>query len=169
MAEPHAVLNALDADAASAALTRCCGARRWVAAMLEQRPFASTAALMEAADEVWRGLAREDYLEAFAHHPAIGADLAKLRERFAATAGWSSQEQAGVAGASEPTLCALRDGNQAYRAKFGYVFLICASGKSADEMLTALEGRLANTAAEELRVAAEEHAKITRLRLAKLP
>lgn len=136
--------------------------------MLELRPFASNEALMVSADRVWRRLARADYLEAFAHHPAIGADIAKLRAKFASTAGWSTEEQAGVQSAGEQTLLALRDGNLRYRAKFGYVFLVCASGKTADEMLTLLHERLPNTPEDELRVAAAEHEKITRLRLAKL-
>ncbi|HEX5658505.1 MAG TPA: 2-oxo-4-hydroxy-4-carboxy-5-ureidoimidazoline decarboxylase [Polyangiales bacterium] len=168
MAEPHAVLNALDTRGAFQALQRCCGSHRWVEGMLRLRPFASTSTLMESADTVWRGLARADYLEAFAHHPAIGADVAKLREKFASTAGWSSQEQAGVQSANEDTLLALRDGNVEYRDKFGYVFLVCATGKSADEMLALLQARLPNAADDELRIAAAEHEKITRIRLAKL-
>jgi 2-oxo-4-hydroxy-4-carboxy-5-ureidoimidazoline decarboxylase len=164
VAEPHEVLNAL--DDASSALERCCGSRRWVEAMMALRPFPSSAALMESAECVWRGLAREDYLEAFAHHPAIGGDLATLRDKFAA--GLSSQEQAGVNGADEQTLLALREGNVRYREKFGYVFLVCATGKTAQEMLTLLQARLANSPAHELPIAAAEHEKITRLRLAKL-
>ncbi len=162
------MLNALDDAAASEALARCCGSQRWVAGMLAGRPFVSTASLMECADTVWRALSRDDYLEAFAHHPAIGADIAGLREKFASTAGWSSQEQAGVQGASEQTLLALRDGNLQYRAKFGYVFLVCATGKSADEMLALLRARLPNAPERELGIAAAEHAKITRIRLEKL-
>lgn len=168
MAEPHERVNAMPEQDAEQALARCCGSQRWVQRMLARRPFASTAALMESADAVWRELGRADYLEAFAHHPAIGADVAKLRERFASTAGWSSQEQAGVGGASEDTLLALRDGNLRYREKFGYVFLVCATGKSADEMLALLLARLPHAPADELAVAAAEHEKITRIRLAKL-
>jgi 2-oxo-4-hydroxy-4-carboxy-5-ureidoimidazoline decarboxylase len=163
MAEPHELLNAM--DDAFEALERCCGSRRWVEAMLALRPFPSTAALLESADRVWRGLGREDYLEAFAHHPPIGGDLAKLRAKFAAL---SSQEQAGVSGADEQTLQALRDGNLRYREKFGYVFLVCATGKSAREMLALLQARLPNSPQDELPIAAAEHEKITRLRLAKL-
>jgi 2-oxo-4-hydroxy-4-carboxy-5-ureidoimidazoline decarboxylase len=168
MAEPHQRLNAMDATGACQALERCCGSRRWVDAMLARRPFASTDALLESADRVWRGLGREDYLEAFAHHPAIGADVGVLRARFASTVGWSSQEQAGVQSADEATLRALRDGNVEYREKFGYVFLVCATGKSAHEMLALLRQRLPNTPGEELRIAAAEHEQITRIRLAKL-
>lgn len=168
MAEPHAVLNALAPAQAAEALERCCGSRRWVSAMLALRPFDSSEALYNAADQVWQGLSRADYLEAFAHHPAIGADVETLRDRFASTAGWSSQEQAGVQAADENTLLALRDGNVRYRNRFGYVFLVCATGKSAAEMLDLLQARIENSAAQELAVAAAEHEKITRIRLAKL-
>jgi len=111
---------------------------------------------------------KADMLEAFSHHPEIGSDLAALRQRFASTAAWSSAEQAGVAGADDATLEALRDGNVRYRERFGYVFLVCATGKSAAEMLALLQARLPHDADTELRVAAGEQAKITRLRLEKL-
>jgi 2-oxo-4-hydroxy-4-carboxy-5-ureidoimidazoline decarboxylase len=169
---PHqvldALLDALNEGEARAALTRCCGSTRWVDAMLSRRPFRSHEALLEAADEVWQGLERDDYLEAFSHHPQIGAELATLRARFAATAGWALDEQASVQCADEQTLLSLRDENQRYLARFGYLFIVCASGKSASEMLALLRARLANTPAQELPVAAREQAKITRLRLQKL-
>jgi 2-oxo-4-hydroxy-4-carboxy-5-ureidoimidazoline decarboxylase len=168
MAEPHAVLNALDGAEASAALRRACGAERWVERMLARRPFASSAELYASADAEWQASSREDYLEAFGHHPQIGEDLGALRRRFQNTAQLSSREQAGVAVADEATLRALSDANAAYRDRFGYIFIICATGKSAGEMLAALRQRLANDAGTELRVAAAEHAKITRLRLAGL-
>ena len=167
-AEPHAILNAMSIDDARAALLRCCGATRWAAWLLTQRPFASTDALFKAAAGVWTQMEKADMLEAFSHHPEIGSDLAALRERFASTAAWSSAEQAGVAGADDATLEALRDGNVRYRERFGYVFLVCATGKSAAEMLALLQARLPHDADTELRVAAGEQAKITRLRLEKL-
>jgi len=168
MAEPDAVLNALSHGDARAALARCCGSTRWVEGMLASRPYGSTDALLEAADAVWFALDKADYLEAFAHHPQIGADLAKLRQKFAHTAGWSSQEQASVQSASEATLLALRDANVLYLARYGFIFIVCATGKSADEMLELLRARLHNAPETELAVAAREHAKITRLRLDKL-
>jgi 2-oxo-4-hydroxy-4-carboxy-5-ureidoimidazoline decarboxylase len=168
MTEPHAVLNAMSVEDASAALSRCCGSTRWVQAMLTRLPFASSQALFEAADEVWGGLQRPDYLEAFAHHPQIGADLAKLRQKFANTASWSSQEQSSVPAASEATLVALRDGNVHYLARYGFIFIVCATGKSADEMLALLRARLHNTVDQELAIAAREQARITLLRLEKL-
>jgi 2-oxo-4-hydroxy-4-carboxy-5-ureidoimidazoline decarboxylase len=159
MAEPHAALNALGVAEAREALGRCCGAHRWVEAMVARRPFPSMKELEEAADAEWARLDREDFLEAFSHHPAIGA---------AAASAWSRQEQAGAADADAGTREALRKGNARYAARFGYVFLVCATGKSAAEMLALLEARLGNDPDAELRVAAGELAKITRLRLAKL-
>ena len=166
--ELHQKLNALDDNAATTALTRCCGAGRWVTGMLAARPFASDEAVFEAADRIWRALGRADYLEAFAHHPRIGADLEALRARFAATADWSRREQAGAAGADSETLSALQAGNLAYEAHFGYLFIVCATGKTAREMLSLLEARRDNPPDVELAVAAGEQAKITRLRLLRL-
>jgi len=165
MPEPERVLNQQSEDGARALLARCCGARRWVDGMLARRPFASRAALFDAADEVWAGLGEDDYLEAFAHHPRIGEDLAALRARFPDSAGWASAEQAGAQGADEATLRALRDANRAYFDRFGFIFIVCASGMSAHELLSALRARLANERPRELAIAAGEQAKITRLRL----
>lgn len=161
-------LNALPEHEARQRLTRCCGATRWVEAMLHARPFASPSALLSEADAAWQSLGASDYLEAFAHHPEIGADLGELRAKFANTAELSLGEQAGAASASEKTLLALQRGNRAYRERFGYSFIVCATGKSALEMLTLLEQRLQNPAHSELAAAAAEQAKITRLRLEKL-
>jgi 2-oxo-4-hydroxy-4-carboxy-5-ureidoimidazoline decarboxylase len=168
MAEPHDVLNALDEPAARAALRSACGAQRWVERMLAHRPFTSGEALYALADAEWRASSRADYLEAFSHHPRIGEDLGALRQRFPSTASSSSREQAGVADADEATLSALRDANVAYRERFGFIFIICATGKSAKQMLAALESRMHNDATSELVIAAREHAKITRLRLERL-
>ena len=161
-------LDAMREAEAAAAFTRCCGASRWVQQMLARRPFGSAEALHQAADEVWATMAKADILEAFDHHPRIGADLSALREKFASTADWSGGEQASVAGASEETLHALRDGNVAYEQRFGHIFIVCATGKSAGEMLALLEARLPNDPEEELRIAAAEQAKITHLRLEKI-
>jgi OHCU decarboxylase len=155
-------VNGLAPEEARQALARCCGSSRWVAAMLARRPFPSTAALHAAADEVWRGLGRTDVLEAFASHPRIGEG---------ATSAWSAEEQARAAAstaAAPQTAATLRALNDAYAARFGYIFIICATGKSADEVLAALRARLANDPDTELGVAATEQAHITRLRLEKL-
>lgn len=161
-------LNALsDADARQA-LRRCCGSARWVEAMLAARPFESGSDLLRCAARVWRTLQARDYLEAFSHHPEIGADVDELRRKFTGTAELSEMEQAGAAAADEATLTALRDQNQAYRARFGYVFIVCATGKTAHEMLGLLQARLHHSPELEIAVAAAEQAKITSLRLEKI-
>lgn len=136
--------------------------------MLAARPFPGDEAVFDASELLFRTLGRDDYLEAFAHHPRIGADLDALRARFAATAAWSQAEQAGAATADGETLRALQAANVAYEAQFGYLFIVCATGKSATEMLSLLEARRHNAPDVELAVAAGEQAKITRLRLARL-
>ena len=159
--------NSLPAEEARAELGRCCGAARWVEAMAARRPFPDAAALYGAADEVWAGLGPSDWSEAFAHHPRIG-DKEALRARFASTRQWAAGEQAGVNAAAEETLDALARGNRDYEARFGHIFIVCATGKGADEMLGLLQERLRNDRESERRVAAAEQAKITRIRLEKL-
>jgi 2-oxo-4-hydroxy-4-carboxy-5-ureidoimidazoline decarboxylase len=160
-------LNQLSEDEVRAAFERCCGARAWVAAMVAARPFGDRADLLSAAERAADALGVRDWHEAFAHHPRIG-DVAALRQRFAATAAWAGDEQRGAAAAPEATLEALARGNREYEARFGYIFIVRATGKSADEMLALLQARLANDPATELAIAAGEQRKITRLRLEKL-
>jgi len=161
------LLNTMTESDARAALLRYCGARRWAEQMAERRPFASVAELLAAAQHIWQALPPADWQEAFAAHPKIG-DVESLRRRFVATAAWSAKEQAGIAGASETTLRALAEGNRDYEAKFGYIFIVCATGNTGDVMLALLQERLNNDPDEELRIAAGEQAKITRLRLERL-
>lgn len=163
-----ALLDRATDEEALEALARCCGSTRWARAMASRRPFGSDEALARAADEEWAKAERDDVLEALSHHPRIGANLDELRKKYASTAGWAASEQAGAAAASEETLLALRDGNLRYEAKFGHIFVVCATGKTASEMLALLEARLGNDPATELDVAKGEQAKITRLRLQKL-
>ena len=158
-------LDAMSEADAKQALTRCCGASRWVTGMLERRPFGSDTHLLTCADEVWSQMRPDDYLEAFAHHPRIGASVEALREKFASTAALAASEQAGALSASEAELEALRDGNVRYEARFGHIFIVCASGKTAAQMLELLEARLANDPETELRIAAAQQHEITRLRL----
>lgn len=160
-------LNALPVDELRAELMRCCGSTRWASAMAAARPFSSRTDLFEKADSIWATMAESDILEAMSHHPRIGG-VDALRKKFAATAAWSGQEQAAVAQASELVLEKLKAGNDAYADRYGFVFLICATGKSAEEMLAALESRIDNGREKELQVAAGEQAKITRIRLEKL-
>jgi len=154
-------------DEARDLLRSCCGASAWVERMMARRPFGSRDALMATARDEWFGLQRSDWLEAFGHHPKIG-DRDSLRQRFARTAHLSEREQAGVDGASEDVLEALAAGNREYERRFGYIFIVCASGKSADEMLGMLRQRLPNPPDVEIWIAAEEQARITELRLKKL-
>lgn len=158
-AGPAEYLNGLPGNAARAALTRCCASRRWVDAMLAARPFASDAALFASAERAWWALGKDDWLEAFGAHPRIG-------ERGIDALG--RNEQAGMNTAGEETRAALAQGNREYEARFGHVFLISATGKSATEMLAALRSRLGNDPTSELKIAAGEQAKVTRLRLEKL-
>ncbi len=151
-------------DKARELLRAACGSSRWVERMLFRRPFGSGDALLHAAREEWFALSENDWREAFSHHPKIG-DRESLPARFPATHQLSAQEQAGVASASEHVLDALADGNRRYEEKFGYVFIVCATGKSAAEMLALLGERLQHAPQEEIRIAAEEQAKITAIRL----
>lgn len=161
-------LDAQSDAVARDALRRCCGSSRWLEDMLAARPFGDDARLFEKAAKVWDRCGDDDVLEALAHHPEIGSDLAALRERFADTAGWASGEQSGVRAADERTLVALRDGNVEYKRRFGHIFVVCATGKTAGEMLALLQARLHNPPGAELAIAAAEQGKITRLRLEKL-
>jgi 2-oxo-4-hydroxy-4-carboxy-5-ureidoimidazoline decarboxylase len=136
--------------------------------MLARLPFASHTAMSAAAVEIWAQLGPEDYREAFGHHPEIGSNLEQLRIKFAKTADLSLTEQSAALAASEATLQALRDGNRAYRERFGFSFIVCATGKSAEEMLALLQSRLKHAPDLELDIAATEQAKITHLRLEKL-
>lgn len=157
----------MPAAEASAALLRICGSRRWVEAMLADRPFREEAAVLAAAGKAWRGLSRDDWLEAFSHHPRIGErNLAQAK--FAATAAQSSREQSGMAAATDEQRAEFTRLNAEYEAKFGHVFLICASGRSAAEMLSEIRRRIERTAAEELAQAGVEQEAIVKLRLERM-
>ncbi|HXJ22366.1 MAG TPA: 2-oxo-4-hydroxy-4-carboxy-5-ureidoimidazoline decarboxylase [Polyangia bacterium] len=170
MTEPHDLLNELPVDEARAALFRCCGSRRWVAEMLARRPWLSDATLYGDAGAVWAAMGRDDILEAFAQHPRIGdSEGAGTLSGFPQSIdAWSLAEQSGTAGADAGTRRALREANQRYFDHFGYIFIVCATGKSAAEMLALIQQRLHNDPTRELAIAAAEQARITRLRLEKL-
>jgi 2-oxo-4-hydroxy-4-carboxy-5-ureidoimidazoline decarboxylase len=159
----HELDAAASADA-RATLSACCGSSGWVDRMLARRPFGGREALLQAAREEWFALRPDDWLEAFSHHPRIG-DRASLAARFPATHHLSAREQDGMGGAPADVLTALADANQAYADRFGFIFIVCASGKTANEMLQLLRARLPNDRDTELRVAAEEQARITAIRL----
>lgn len=153
-------LNDLSVEEASESFLRCCGSKTWADRMAGLRPFPSLEAMMEMSDNVWRRLAAEDWMEAFLAHPRIGD-----RKKGGA---WEKKEQAGVDVASDDLLSRLAEGNRKYERKFSRVFLVCATGRSAEEMLAELERRMENDRETELQIALEEQRKITRLRLEKL-
>ena len=159
-------LNQLAESDASHAFMQCCTATAWVKAMVGSRPFADETALYQAADKHWQALREGDYLEAFEGHPKIG-DVNSLRAKYANTKALASGEQSAVNSASEQVLTELSRGNSDYETKFGFIFIVCATGKSAEEMLALLQARLPNERAQELANAAEEQRKIFHLRLDK--
>jgi OHCU decarboxylase len=160
-------LNSLPPAEATAELLKCCGSTRWAREMCGRRPFLDSRELTEAADRVWLGLSREDWLEAFRSHPKIGGRGAE-RETGERARRWSEEEQKGTRGAAPDVLEELAEANREYEQRFGHIFIVCATGKSAAEMLALLRRRLGNDPEAELRVAAEEQRRITRLRLEKL-
>lgn len=159
-------INAWPSAALRARLTNCCGAARWVDQMAARAPWADVSSLLQQAEQIFATLEETDWLQAFSCHPKIG-DVDSIRRKYAAQATWSLQEQQGVHGASEAVLLGLAQGNADYEAKFGFLFLVCATGKTAEQMLALLNQRLLHDRATELRVAATEQSKITALRLHK--
>jgi len=159
--------NRLSAADAEQALRQCCVSTRWIEGMLAARPFATDAALYAAAESIWQGLAMPDFLEAFEGHPKIG-DIGSLKAKYANTKQLAAGEQSGASVASDEVLQALAQGNSDYEQRFGFIFIVCATGKSAAEMLELLQQRLHNPLTEELQIAAGEQNKITQLRLQKM-
>lgn len=151
--------DAMPESQAMQLLRECCGSSRWAEEMLARRPFRSREAALDAADEIWTSLDGDDWREAFAHHPRIGEQT---------TSSIAAREQSGVSGAAVDVRQALAKANRDYEQRFGYIYIVCATGKSAQEMLAIATSRLQNDPDKELRVAAEEQRKITRLRLQKL-
>ena len=160
-------LNELSASEATAEFLKCCGATRWAQTMSEARPFADADELFTKAGDAWWSLTQADWLEAFRAHPKIGEKKAAATQSEQARA-WSAQEQSGVASASTKAINELAERNREYEDRFGFIFIVCASGKSSEEMLSILNSRMDNDRKTELRTAAEEQHKITRLRLEKL-
>jgi len=161
-------LNQLDQKSLKEALEKCCGANKWIDMMAAQQPYKNQQSLMILADQLWYRFCMEaDWKEAFEHHPEIG-DLNSLEKKFASTSDWAGQEQSGVNTAKKEILVRLAEGNKAYKKKFGFIFIVCATGKSATEMTELLEARLPNDLEYELNIAMEEQAKITKIRLNKL-
>ena len=152
-------LNAMPESQAAELLGECCGSPRWVAGMVARRPFGSRESVLAAAGEIWTSLDNADWREAFAHHPRIGEQTGSSQ---------AAQEQSGMSGSTGDVRQALAEVNRDYEQRFGYIYIVCATGKSAEEMLRIAQSRLRNDPDTELRVAAKEQLKITQLRLQKL-
>ncbi|MGK2861349.1 MAG: 2-oxo-4-hydroxy-4-carboxy-5-ureidoimidazoline decarboxylase [Chitinophagaceae bacterium] len=157
-------LNTLTQAQLKEELFRCCGSLSWVNKMLPFFPADDLVELLEDAEEQWFRCSETDWKEAFAHHPKIGEKNNANTE----TEKWAAAEQGGIGTASRDTLDTLAEANKEYEEKFGYIFIVCATGKSADEILTILRTRLQNTAEVEIEIAADEQNKITKLRIEKL-
>ena len=152
-------LNALPRDEAGARFRECCGASRWVERMVKARPFANLDAMLHAADRAWEGMGAADWHEAFAAHPRIG-------ER--AGSAWSAGEQHEAGRAKARVRARIAELNREYEERFGHIYIVCATGRSGEEILDDLLARVGNGAEHELGVAAREQHRITRLRLGKL-
>jgi len=160
-------LNILPKDKLAEELSKCCGSSAWVNKMLSFFPADDLVELLEDAEEQWFKCSEHDWKEAFAQHPKIG-DIDSLNKKFAATTDLASREQSGTSGASPETIEALAKGNKLYEEKFGYIFIVCATSKTADEMLAMMQTRLQNSPEVEIDIAADEQNNITKLRLEKL-
>jgi len=160
-------LNQLPLFQLKETLLTCCGSTAWVNELTKVFPIESKESLFGQADIIWFACSESDWREAFTHHPKIG-DVDSLWEKFAATKAWAEGEQSGVSTASRSVLEMLVEGNQLYEEKFGYIFIVCATGKSADEMLEIMESRLLNSPETEILMAMQEQNKITKIRLEKL-
>lgn len=160
-------LNNANTAQASHSFMQCCTSTAWVNAMVTARPFADGVTLKMQADSIWKTMTEADYIEAFEGHPQIG-NVETLHAKYANTKALASGEQRSVNEASEQVLLDLAKGNADYLNQFGFIFIVCATGKSAAQMLALLQARLPNDKATELNNAAEEQRKIFHLRLEKL-
>jgi OHCU decarboxylase len=160
-------LNHAAKETAEADFTNCCGSQTWARLMTEARAFADVAELLKQAEQIWLNLESEDWLEAFAAHPKIGARK-PVSQQSAQFAEWSNAEQSAAQTAADSLLKELKKANRLYEEKFGFIFIVCATGKSAEEMLDICCRRIRNDADTEIRIAADEQRKITEIRLKKL-
>ena len=157
--------NKVDEKTATEEMLACCGSRRWAMEMVAQRPVSSVGALSETADRIWATMNEADWLEAFACHPRIGERQHASASELSST--WSLQEQSAASNASQKVLQDLVEDNRLYEERFGFTYIVCATGKSADEMLQILKRRLLNGRVAELREAAEQQRQIMQIRLGK--
>jgi OHCU decarboxylase len=160
-------LNNLSEEEASNELRKCCGSQNWARQIVSSRPIRSFEELIQKAEAVWWSLDRDDWWEAFRSHPKIGEKKASAMVSTQSE-DWSGHEQAGIHDAATQTLVELAKLNREYEEKFGFIFIVCATGKSSEEMLAILKSRIGNDLETELPVAASEQAKITEIRLRKL-
>lgn len=160
-------INTLPQEELKQQLFNCCGSANWVNKMLPFFPMDDLVELLEDAEEQWYQCNEADWKEAFTHHPKIG-DMDNLKKKFAATAQWAAQEQTPAGKAPQQVIADLAAANLSYEKKFGYIFIVCATGKSAEEMLGLLQQRLSNTPVDEIKIAMDEQNKITLIRLQKL-
>lgn len=158
--------NRHDAFTAESEIMPCCGSRAWAQELASLRPFGDPESLLAVSDQVWSQLDIADWDEAFASHPRIGERKAPVTAS-AQSAQWSSREQSRAATANDDIQEGLKRANAAYEARFGRIYIVCATGKSAEEMLAILEKRLKNDDTAELREAVEQQRQITQLRLRK--
>ncbi len=160
-------LNSLSYAEAYTQLESCCVSKIWVTSMVNSRPFESIDKLISISNSAWKKCRKKDFLEAFKGHPKIG-NVSSLAKKYANTSDLAANEQSGVDSANVQIINSLAKGNQEYEKKFGFIFIVCATGKSAKEMLSLLEDRIHNNIDQELYIAAAEQHKITTLRIKKL-
>jgi allantoicase len=160
-------LNSLPPEDAEAELLKCCGSQSWASRVVAHRPFSVAGDLLKSAEAIWWSLDKNDWLEAFSSHPKIG-EQKPVRKIGHTAEKWSEQEQSAIIDAPDQTRLELAALNKEYEEKFGFIFIVCATGKSSEELLAILKERLSHTRDEELQLAAEEQAKITNLRINKL-
>ena len=158
------LLNSAPTNTAAKHLRVCCASEEWISRVLQQRPFCDSNAVHAAANAAWSDLQEQDYIEAFGGHPRIG-DINSLQKKYSVSENLARSEQSGVESASPSVLKRLAAGNVAYEKKFGFIFIVCATGKSASEMLKILQDRLARSRDTELGAACEEQRKIFHIRL----
>ena len=156
--------NQLPGPDARAPVLACCGSHEFADALVRARPFANADALLAAADNIWWSLGESDWLEAFACHPRIGESAANSSRQFSA---WSVEEQSTARSGANTALDSISEKNREYEARHGFIYIVCASGKSADELLTVLDRRIGNPTEHEIREAAEQQRQITHIRIRK--
>jgi 2-oxo-4-hydroxy-4-carboxy-5-ureidoimidazoline decarboxylase len=158
--------NGLPVEDAVKEILPCCGSKAWAGGLAARRPFTDVTTLLAASDETWSNLPAEDWMEAFRSHPRIGESRA-AQSASVQSVTWSAQEQRDVATAVDGVKIALAEANQEYERRFGRIFIVCATGKSATEILEILRRRLKNDEPTELREAAEQQRQILHIRVKK--